>query len=180
MCQLRFSRPDLERFCLLDSLGLVVTGQHVGRDRAVLSCRLAQADPWCRSCGCEGRARDTVLRKLAHLPLGWRPTGLWVRIRRYRCAACGRVWRQDTSRLAGPRAKLSRHAVLWALKAVVFDRMSITRVAQALGVAWATANDAVLAAGRQLLIDDPGRATTCASPVSTSTVDGTPAGGPGS
>ncbi len=47
--------------------------------------------------------------------------------------------------------------MLWTLKAAVIDRMSITRVAQALGVAWATANNAVLAAGRELLIDDPGR-----------------------
>lgn len=35
---------------------------------------------------------------LAHEPLGWRPTTLVVRIRRYQCTGCGRVWRQDTSR----------------------------------------------------------------------------------
>ncbi|WP_344744968.1 ISL3 family transposase, partial [Nesterenkonia aethiopica] len=108
-------------------------------------------------CGGEGIPRGTVVRRLAHLPLGWRPTTLWVRVRRYRCTDCARVWRQDTSTAAAPRTKLSRHAVLWALKSVVIDRMSIARVAAALAASWHTVNDAVLAAGRQLLIEDPHR-----------------------
>jgi transposase len=67
------------------------------------------------------------------------------------------VWRQDTSKAATPRAKLSRHAVLWALKSLVIDRMSIARIAAGLGASWHTVNAAVLAAGRELLIDDPTR-----------------------
>lgn len=82
---------------------------------------------------------------------------LRLRVRRYRCPDCRTVWRQDTTAAAAPRSKLSRHAVLWALKSVVIDRLSITRVAAGLGVAWNTANDAVLTAGRELLIDDPAR-----------------------
>ena len=152
-----FTCPDLNSFCLLDSLGLTVTGQQTRRDRAVLECRLTEDDRWCRNCGGEGVPRGTVVRKLAHLPLGWRPTTLWVRVRRYRCADCARVWRQDTTAAAEPRAKLSRHAVLWALKSVVIDRMSIARVAAALASSWHTVNDAVLTAGRQLLIEDPAR-----------------------
>lgn len=152
-----FTCPDLNSFCLLDALGLVVTGQLIRRDRAILECRVAEDDPWCRGCGGQGVPRGTVIRKLAHLPLGWRPTALWVRVRRYRCADCARVWRQDTSQAAAPRAKLSRHAVLWALKSVVIDRMSIARVAAALAASWHTVNDAVLTAGRQLLIEDPTR-----------------------
>jgi hypothetical protein len=35
--------------------------------------------------------------------------------------------------------------------------LSIARVAQGLGVAWNTANDAVLAEGRRVLINDPDR-----------------------
>ncbi len=58
---------------------------------------------------------------------------------------------------AAPRAKLSRHAVLWALKSVVLDRLSIARVAAGLGTSWHTVNDAVLGAGQQLLINDPHR-----------------------
>jgi len=44
-----------------------------------------------------------------------------------------------------------------ALKSVVIDRLSIARVAAGLGASWHTVNDAVLAAGRRLLIDDPAR-----------------------
>lgn len=51
------------------------------------------------------------LRKLAHLPLSWRPTTLWVRARRYQCADCAHIWAQGISQAAAPRAKLSRHTV---------------------------------------------------------------------
>jgi transposase len=152
-----FCCPELDSFCLLDRLGLSATGQQVHDDHAVLECRVVRPDDWCHECGCRGAARDTVTRRLAHVPLGWRPTILQLRVRRYRCAGCGHVWRQDTSLAAAPRAKLSRHAVLWALKCLVLDRMSIARIASGLGTSWHTVNDAVLAAGRQLLIDDPAR-----------------------
>ena len=114
-----FARPDLTAFCRLDELGLEVTGQSLSADRAVLECRVADPDPWCRRCGCQGDPRDTVTRALAHEPLGWRPTLLLVTVRRYRCPACGHVWRQDLSRAAQPRAKLSRAALRWALEGLV-------------------------------------------------------------
>lgn len=156
-----FGCPDLTTFCRLDELGLVVVGQRLEPDRAVLACRVLEADDgtegWCRRCGCAGRPRDTVTRELAHEPLGWRPTTLLVTIRRYRCTGCGHVWRQDTSRAAEPRARLSRRGLAWALEAIVCQHLSIARVAQGLGVAWNTANDAVLAEGRRVLINDPGR-----------------------
>jgi transposase len=67
------------------------------------------------------------------------------------------VWREDLAKVAAPRSKLTRQAVLWALKSVVMDRLTITRVAANLGVGWHTANRAVLDAGRELLIGDPTR-----------------------
>ena len=85
----RFARPDLTTFCRLDELDLVVTGQRLEPDRAVLACRVLTPDEWCRRCGAEGAARDTVIRRLAHEPLGWRPTVLEVAVRRYRCTGCG-------------------------------------------------------------------------------------------
>jgi hypothetical protein len=57
---------------------------------------------------------------LAHEPFGWRPTTLVVTVRRYRCAGCGHVWRQDTTAAAEPRAKLSRRGLRWALEAIVW------------------------------------------------------------
>jgi transposase len=67
------------------------------------------------------------------------------------------VWRQDTSKAAEPRAKLSRRGLRWALEGIVCQHLTVARVAEGLGVSWNTANDAVLAEGKRVLIDDPGR-----------------------
>ncbi|MFC7753276.1 ISL3 family transposase [Tsukamurella soli] len=151
-----FARPDLTTFCRLDELGLEVTGQRLEPDRAVLACRVTACDRIC-GCGGEGVPRDTVVRRLAHEPFGWRPTTLLITVRRYRCSDCGRVWRQDTTAAAEPRARLSRRGLRWALEALVTRHLTVARIAEALGVAWNTANDAVLAEGKRVLIDDPGR-----------------------
>lgn len=148
---------DLTTFCRLEELGLEVTGQRLEPDRAVLACRVVDADGWCRRCGCQGTPRDTVTRRLAHEPFGWRPTTLDVTIRRYRCTGCGHVWRQDTSRAAEPRAKVSRRGLRWALEALVVQHLTVARVAEGLALAWNTANDAVLAEGRRVLIADDRR-----------------------
>jgi transposase len=152
-----FSCPALTTFCRLDELGLEVTGQRLEPDRAFLSCRVVEPDQWCRRCGCEGVPRDTVVRQLAHEPFGWRPTTLLVTLRRYRCTGCGHVWRQDASKAAEPRAKLSRRGLRWALEGIVLAHLTVARVAEGLGVSWGTANDAVLAEGKRVLIDDPTR-----------------------
>ena len=152
-----FDRPDLSTFTHLDDLGLEVTGQRIEPDHAVLACRIVGEDRWCRRCGCQGEARDTVVRRLAHEPYGWRPTILHVSVRRYRCPECAHVWRQDMSQAADPRAKLSRAAVRWALTGLVVHHLTVARIAQALGVSWNTANTAVLAEGERALINDPTR-----------------------
>ena len=152
-----FAVPDLTTFCRLDELGLEVVGQRLEPGRAVLACRVTEPDAWCHRCGCEGAPRDTVVRRLAHEPLGWRPTMLEVTVRRYQCSGCGHVWRQDTSRAAEPRAKLSRRGLRWALEGIVCGHLTVARVAEGLAVAWNTANDAVLDEGRRVLINDPAR-----------------------
>ncbi len=152
-----FACPDLTTFCRVDELGLGVVGQRLEPGRAVLACRVVEPDEWCRRCGCQGTAVGTVIRKLAHEPLGWRPTILEVTIRRYRCSGCGHVWRQDTSRAAEPRAKLSRRGLRWALEGIVVQHLTVARIAEGLAVSWNTANDAVLAEGKRVLINDPQR-----------------------
>jgi transposase len=80
-----------------------------------------------------------------------------VTLRRYRCSDCGHVWRQDTSKAADPRAKISRAGLSWALAGLVVQHLTVARVAEGLGVAWNTANEAVLAEGHRVLIADPAR-----------------------
>lgn len=152
-----FSAADLTTFCGLDDLGLCAVGQRIEHGRAVLECRVVADDALCHRCGARSQVRDTVARRLAHEPLGWRPTVLVVRVRRYRCTHCAHVWRQDTSAAAEPRARLSQHALRWALEGLVVQHLTVARIAQGLAVSWNTANDAVLAEGKRVLIDDPHR-----------------------
>lgn len=93
--------------------------------------------------------RDSVTRRLAHEPFRCRPTALVITLRRHHCTGCARVWRQDMAEATAPRAKLSR-------RALDAGHLSISRIAQAMGVSWGTANGAVLEEGRRVLISDPG------------------------
>ena len=145
---------DLTKFCRLEELGLEATGQRLEPGRAVLACRVVEPDDWCHRCGSQGTPRDTVIRRLAHEPFGFRPTTLHISVRRYRCGDCAHVWRQDTTAAAEPKSKISCRALRWALEALVMQHLTVARVAEALAVRWNTANDAVLAEGRRLLIND--------------------------
>ena len=80
-----------------------------------------------------------------------------VTIRRYRCTGCGHVWRQDTSSAAEPRSKVSRRGLRWALEAIVVQHLTVARIAEGLAVSWDTANNAVLAEGKRVLIADEAR-----------------------
>ena len=159
MPETTFTCPDLTTFLGLDALGLTAAGQFLTARRAVVECRMPIGfeDPFCRSCGAQGQARGTVARRLAHVPVGWRPTQLLVRLRRFACTHCHRVWRQDTSTLAEPRARLTHAAVEWGLRALSLESMSVSRVAQALVISWHTANTAILTRAEQILNEAPDR-----------------------
>ncbi len=81
-----------------------------------------------------GRAEGQRHPPLAHEPLGWRPTTLGITTRRYRCAGCGHVWRQDTGKAAEPRAKISRAGLRSALEGIVCQHLTVARVAEGLAV----------------------------------------------
>ena len=149
--------PCLDTFCRLDRLGLSVTAQHVEPDHTVLRCRPTTPPPPCPGCARPGVRHDAVLRRLVHVPLGWKPTILEVVVPRYRCWPCRRIWRHSITAAAPSKGKLSRDAIMLAVKSIVVDRMSIARVAANLGVAWNTASDAILAAGAELLVDSADR-----------------------
>ncbi len=105
----------------------------------------------------KGVVRDTVIRRLAHEPYGWRPTILHVSVRRYRCQTCAHVWRQNMSAAADPRAKLSRAAVRWALVGPVVHHLTVAYIAEVLAASWNTANTAILGEGQHILTGDPDR-----------------------
>lgn len=159
MPETTFTAPDLTTFLGLDALGVTAVGQFLTTERAVIECRVPAGfeDPFCKACGAQGAARGTVVRRLAHVPVGWRPAQLVVRVRRFACTHCQRVWRQDTSALAQPRARLTRQAVDWGLRALALESMSVSRVARALEVAWHTASTAILTRAEQVLTQGPDR-----------------------
>ena len=152
-----YTPANLTTFANLDRLGLTAVGQRLSASKAELLCEVTSPDPWCRTCGSQGTPRDTVTRRLAHAPFGWRPTVLVIKLRRYRCGHCQRVWREDLSKAAAPRQKISRTGLRWALTGLVCQHLSISRIAEGLGVTWSTANEAVLAEGHRVLISDPTR-----------------------
>ena len=51
--------PDLTTFCRLDELGLVVTGQRLEPDRAVLACRVVEPGPVVPTLRLRGQPRAT-------------------------------------------------------------------------------------------------------------------------
>ena len=102
-----FTGPDLTTFLGLDALGLTAVGQLLTSTRAIVECRMPIGfeDPFCRACGAQGVSRGTVARHLVHVPVGWRPTQLLVRMRRFACTHCRRMRRQDTGHLHLGRAQ---------------------------------------------------------------------------
>lgn len=157
MLHATFGDPDLTVFTRLDAHGLTVSGLAMTDTGAVLECRVTERDPFCRGCGAEATPRGTATRRLAHVPFGNRPTTLLLRVRRYRCDTCDRFWQEDTTLAAPVRGKLTRGGLRWALEALVCQHLPVARIAESLAVSWHTANDAILAEGQQLLIDDPDR-----------------------
>jgi len=63
----------------------------------------------------------------------------------------------DPSGAAEGEGLPGRAGLAWALVALVVQHLTVARIAEGLGVAWNTANDAVLAEGKRLLISDPAR-----------------------
>ncbi|MCT3005928.1 ISL3 family transposase, partial [Propionibacterium freudenreichii] len=64
---------------------------------------------------------------------------------------------QDTSRAAEAKTRLSRRGLRWALEGIVVRHLTVARIAEGLDISWNTANDAVLAEGKRVLINNPHR-----------------------
>ena len=106
---------------------------------------------WCPSCGAYARVRSSWLRTLAHVPYGDDAVHLLVRVRRYECVPCSRSWSDDLEAVGAGRGVLSVPAVMWALRRVCLDSMTVSACARLLHVAWAVVDRAVRERGMLLL-----------------------------
>ena len=111
--------PCLDTFCRLGRLGLSVTAQRVEPDHTVLRCRPTTPPLPCPGCARPGVRHDAVLRRLVHVPLGWKPTILEVVVPRYRCWPCRRIWRHSITTAAPSKGKLSREVIMVAVTSIV-------------------------------------------------------------
>ena len=69
-----------------------MTGQQIEPDHTVLRCHPTTPPSRCPACAKAGLRHDAVLRRLTHVPFGWKPTVLEVVAPHYRCRPCERVW----------------------------------------------------------------------------------------
>lgn len=114
---------------------------------------------WCGACGSSAWVQDRRTVELVDLPAFGRPTRLWWRKRRFRCAVrCGRgTWTEDDTTIAWPRFALTDRAARWVTRQVGRHGRAVSDVADELGCDWHTVNDAVMAYGAALIDDDPDR-----------------------
>lgn len=150
MCELLVGLPDV-RVLGVDDVGggpLVVHVEQVG-DR-----------PGCIGCGATAVVKDRGRVGLVDLPAFGRRTRLcWHKVR-WCCPNLGCEvvsWTWDDPRIAAPRALLSVRAARWATLQVGRFGRSVAEVADELGCAWHTVNQAVLDYGEALLEADVGR-----------------------
>ena len=163
-----FSTDALDALFFLDSLSASATGPAVTATHGLMECRVAEPEHYCQDCVSAGTPRDPFVRKLAHLPIIRRPTIPHVRVRRYRCGHCHRVWRQDStgstsaSEALTSGSRVSTDDSRGSSSCHRPDRCEPRR-------AWHTVSTAVLDAGKQQLIDDPPASTQSAPSGSMST-----------
>lgn len=67
------------------------------------------------------------------------------------------MWRQDTTRAAEPRAKLSRRRLRWVLEALVVQHLTVARIAGAATLRGRPPTTLRSRKGRLVLIDDKHR-----------------------
>jgi len=116
------------------------------------------AEDFCRGCGVVARLHDRRPSWVRDLPSAGRPVTLvWVK-RVWRCVepACAvRTW-TETAEQIRPRAGWTVRAAAEACRRVGEDGHSVSQVARAFGVSWATVMTAVREHGTPL-VDDPAR-----------------------
>ena len=113
----------------------------------------------CATCGVVAVVKDRHPVTLVDLTMAGRKICLvWIK-RRFACAEpdCPTgTWTEVDARIAAPRLKMTDRAARWATFEVGKNGRTVNEVAEHLGCAWHTVNDAVLAYG-EALVDHPER-----------------------
>ena len=120
----------------------------------------SRATPICSKCRRSARVKDRSLVELTDLPAFGRPVRLMWSKRRWVCTngECPqKSWTEENHHIASPRMSMTDRAGRWVTEQVGRYARSINEVANDLGCAWHTINDTVVAYGKALVDDDPGR-----------------------
>jgi transposase len=129
------------------------------REPLVIHFESKRSDVGCPECGVVAQVKDRPLVTLVDLPVNGRPTSLVWHKRRFRCAefACSAgSWTEQDSRVAFARHVTTDRAGRWLTKQIGKNGRSVQEIAEELGCAWHTVNDALVHYG-EALVDDPAR-----------------------
>jgi hypothetical protein len=118
--------------------------------------------PLCLGCGTSPAVKDREMVELVDLPAFGRRTRLCWRKIRWACLVVEcpmTTWTWADPRIAAPRQALTDRAGRWVTVQVGRYGRSVAEVADELGCAWHTVNDAVVSYG-EALVDDAARIGT--------------------
>lgn len=152
------SCPVADVICRTTELGLTIEGAFIDEgDVTVIRARPVEVLPFCPACGAEGVLRDHVTRVLTDLPVAGHPSRLHVRLPRYRCLGtqCQTMIFQHRLECADVGAKTTSRCTRWILQKLATAKMSVTAVADELGLGWDLVNHLALSSVRTLVYDNP-------------------------
>ena len=135
-----------ERFVDLPEIHVLgVEGDY--REPFIVHFESRRAVVGCPECGVVARVKDRPLVTLVDLPINGRPVSLVWHKRRFCCVetACSTgSWTEQDSRVAFARHLTTDRAGRWLTRQIGQHGRSVAEIANELGCAWHTVNDALL------------------------------------
>jgi len=127
------------------------------REPLVIHFESKRVDVGCPECGVVAQVKDRPLVTLVDLPVNGRPTTLVWHKRRLCCVELdcpAGSWTEQDSRIAFARHVTTDRAGRWLTKQIGKNGRSVQEIAEELGCAWHTVNDALLHYGEALVDDE--------------------------
>ena len=127
------------------------------REPLVIHFESKRVDVGCPECGVVAQVKDRPLVTLVDLPVNGRPTTLVWHKRRLCCVELdcpAGSWTEQDSRIAFARHVTTDRAGRWLTKQIGKNGRSVQEIAEELGCAWHTVNDALLHYGEALVEDE--------------------------